>query len=312
MIKNSKLLALLFYPFLLLAVDNVEAPWFTGPLICPSPQVIPQGHFNIESNLFYNTVVGTYDSNWKYHSINPQISDLNFIENFRFGLYNKLDMAITTQFYYNLNYDPKNPWGFGDLIMRLGYQILSDKKEPFSLKIGVGEIFPLGKYQLLDETLLGTDATGGGSYGTILAITAGKIFHFSGVHYLTTRFCLEGALFSATNLHGFNAYGGDFTTDGTLHPGGVVNLITSAEYSITRKLVLALDVINTYIAKSTFHGKTIYPVGRSKESYLLSLAPALEWNFTKNFGIIGGVYLSGIGKNSIAFINGAIAVDWYI
>ncbi|MBM3201696.1 MAG: hypothetical protein FJZ56_04730, partial [Chlamydiae bacterium] len=302
--KKFTLLAL--SPIALFATVDIDAPWFTGPLICPSPHVVPQGHFNLEPYIFYNNIVGSYDNSWKYHAADNIVSNLNFQAVTQIGLLPRMDLTIVPQFYYNLNYDPKNPWAFGDLSMKIGIQLISGSHLGGipSVKITLGENFPLGKYQFLDDDMGGTDAYGGGSYGTTLGLVAGRLFHFSGAHYLATRGALEATVFSGVNLRGKNAYGGDATTNGKFHPGGLFNLILGGEFSITKHLVLALDVVNVYSLKSTFHGTTIEPVGNTKESYQLSFAPALEWNFTANVGIIGGVWLTAIGANSSAFING--------
>lgn len=41
-----------------------------------------------------------------------------------------------------------------------------------------------------------------------------------------------------------------------------------------------------------------------------SFAPAIEYNFTENFGIITGVWLSAFGRNSPRFRTGIVNIDY--
>lgn len=291
-----------------------SGPWFTGPLLTASGHTIPPGHFNLEPYLFYNNVMGVYDNHWQLHRIDPIPSNLNFQGLVQIGLLDNLDLSIVPQCFYNFTGAGSSHWAFGDLGMKLGIQLHNDDPtRPFpSLKLTLGEIFPTGKYQFLDDDGNGTDASGGGSFGTSFGLVSGRLIHIKDVHYLSLRGQFQGTVFSSLDVHGTSVYGGDATTNGRVHPGAVFMFLGGAEYSVTRNFVLACDFANVWTLKTTFKGTTIEPVGSNRNSYQLSFAPALEWNFNGNVGIIGGVWFTAVGVNSLSFINGVLAVNWFI
>ena len=295
--------------------QEVEAgPWFTGPLLTASGHTIPEGHFNIEPYLFYDNIMGVYDNHWNLHRVDHIPSNLNFQALIQIGLLNNLDLSITPQCFYNFSSDGSSHWGFGDLSMKLGIQLRDDDPKRWfpSIKLTLGETFPTGKYQFLDENGNGTDATGGGSFGPSFGFVSARQIHFKDVHYLSLRGQFQGTVFSGVDVHGKNAFGGDPTTNGRVLPGAVFIFLGGAEYSVTRNFALACDFANVWSLKTNFKGTTTVPVGSDYSSYQLSFAPALEWNFNANIGIIGGVWFTAIGVNSASFVNGVIALNWFI
>jgi hypothetical protein len=89
------------------------------------------------------------------------------------------------------------------------------------------------------------------------------------------------------------------------------------EYSLTRNWVLATDVLNTYTNKTWFKGRpgvtaSGEPAGIGMHSSnRISLAPAIEYNFSDLFGIIAGCWFTVAGRNSGDFVSGVIAFNWY-
>lgn len=319
--KSIFLLSLLSLPLSLMArkviepelVEEVGDPWFTGPLLTPSSHTIPPGHFNIEPYLFYNNIFGAYSNNWKYHSASTTVSNLNFQSYIQMGLLKRLDLTIVPQCFYNLNGE-QNPWAFGDLGMSIGIQLTegNPKKGIPAIKLTLGENFPLGQFEFLDDDSGGTDAVGGGSYGTTFRLVAGQLYHINKANYLSLRGAFGTTVFTSVKVHGANAYGGDATTSGRLYPGQQFALMGGGEFSVTQNFVLALDVVNVWTLTTTFDGITTVPVGNRESTYQLSFAPAVEWNFNANVGVIGGVWFTATGYNSAAFLNGVLAVNWYI
>jgi hypothetical protein len=104
---------------------------------------------------------------------------------------------------------------------------------------------------------------------------------------------------------------GDATTKGVLNRGISVIVDIAFELTLSLHWVLALDIENVYTTGSTFVGKTIVPVGNPKSSYLLSLAPAIEYNFNKNYGMICGVWFPPYGTNTEAFTSIIFALNMY-
>ena len=84
---------------------------------------------------------------------------------------------------------------------------------------------------------------------------------------------------------------------------------------LTNTSSLPSILMDVYADRTKFSGKR----GRDQDgnpaeigsgsSDVLSLAPALEWNFTENLGIIGGVWFSLTGRNSEDFISYVFSVN---
>ena len=82
-------------------------------------------------------------------------------------------------------------------------------------------------------------------------------------------------------------------------------------------MVAALDIQYLFSTKDHFSG---YPgITSSRQnaivgnlaSHQLNLAPAIEYNFNENLGIIFGPWFSVVGKNSDRFVSAVFAINYY-
>lgn len=292
---------------------GANTPWFTGPLLAPSSTALPKGHVVIQPYVFCTHVGAVYDNNWHIHSI-PQTDTISTQMVTIIGLTERMDIQITPISVFNRS-QGKSSGQFADLPVSLDYQLVEyDKKSWFpSVKLTLREIFPTGKYQRLDPRNHGTDSSGGGSFGTNLACILHNEYHIEGIHYISTRFGTSITFFTPTNLSGFNNYGGGFGTHGKIRPGCVFTAIFSFEYSFTQQWAFAMDTLYVHRNRDRFSGKSGFLApgipatvgGPSSEQ--ISFAPAIEYNFTKQFGILGGVWFSAWGRNSTKFVSGVFS-----
>jgi hypothetical protein len=295
----------------MLAFASLQAePWLTGPLIVPQGTVIPYGHVDIEPYLIFVANTGVYDRHWhaqktpNFYSFNPQLFGY-------FGLTQWMDIGFIAQSFSNFS-QGKSSSHFGDLDVGFDFQpYAADASTWFpGIKVAVREVFPTGKYQHMDPDKLGTDGSGLGAYGTIFEIVFYKLYHIKDLHYLSISLSYDYLLNTSVRLHGFNVYGGDLGTKGKVHPGSISTAIFSFEYTFNQNWVFALDNVYVHANKTRFQGKTMEPVGRpSSEQF--SFAPAIEYNFSKNFGIITGAWVTAFGRNSVRFRDGLFTFNYY-
>ena len=99
-------------------------------------------------------------------------------------------------------------------------------------------------------------------------------------------------------------------------PGKTFQGIVSFELSLTQNWVLALDNVYTHVDESRFYG-TVGTDGTGAAASVgeptseqISFAPAIEYNFSGNFGIIVGAWVTGWGRNSEIFRSGVINIDY--
>lgn len=305
-------------------------PWFTGTLLCPSGYVVPKGYMNIEPYVFFTDTFGHYNGHWKPKSM-PRFWSVNPYFPMWIGLTEKLDLQTSPQFYWNET-QGHSATRFGDWPVTLNIQLIEEKEKKWwpAMKLVLREVFPTGKYQKLNPKKLGTDATGYGAFTTSVGLAFSKLFHFQKAHYLNTRCFINYSIPSRVHVKGFNTYGGGFGTNGYVYPGYFITAIAGAEYSLTQNWVLAIDIFNIYTNKTRFKGVkgTGGSAGNPLEGFqtgttsgtaiigapssdTLSLAPAIEYNFSEWTGIIGGCWFSIAGRNTGQFVGGVLAVNFY-
>ncbi|HEX2583220.1 MAG TPA: transporter, partial [Chlamydiales bacterium] len=126
----------------------------------------------------------------------------------------------------------------------------------------------------------------------------------------STTVSAQYAISSLVYVRGANAYGGDSSTNGLVRPGNAVQLIVSFEYTLTQNWALALDTYYQHLNRSTFSGNSDGKKVGAPSSEQFSLAPAIEYNFSKKLGIIGGVWFSVASRNTPQFISGVLNLTY--
>jgi len=288
-------------------------PWYGGPLITGSGATLPQGLVNVQPYLYYTVNYATFDENRKSHSI-KNITEINPKLNLAVGITDRIDIGIIID-WLHVKQSLESSNHFSDTTIGLDIGII--KETPFipGLKFSIAETFPTGKYEKFNPNKAVVESSGSGAYETSFALTTSKVVWWSLLHPMVFRFSANYTILSKVNVSGFNTYGGGFGTKGTVKPGNAFFLSFGYEYSIYQKFVLAIDVAYEYQNISTFKGTngTILgfpaPVGnRSKD--VLSLAPALEYNFSENLSLIGGAWFSVRGRNTSDFAAGIVTLTY--
>lgn len=294
-----------------------NGPWYTGPLLAPSGSIAPLGDLNIEPYVNYFVYTGNYDKNWAPHS-EPNFYSVNPQAYIQAGLTSFMDVTIIPQFFYNQT-EGVSSTVFGDLAAGLAFQLLYSEKESWlpSIKLILKETFPTGKYQKLSPHKKETDLGGLGSFVTQAGLAFQKGFKLSDNQNLSSRFYFAFSIPSKVPVQGFNAYGGSFDTKGTVYPGSYFTGILGLEFSLTKNWVFALDIDYLYYNRTRFSGEkghlTTGEIAFTSFTSInqISLAPAIEYNFSTNLGIIAGSWFTVAGRNALRFASGIIALNYY-
>lgn len=158
----------------------------------------------------------------------------------------------------------------------------------------------------------GTDIGGKGSYSTTGNLVFYKVYHIGGFEFVSVTLSLAYSYATSVHVAGFNAYGGGFRTKGVIHPVHEITAIFSFEYELTRNWVFAFDNVYIQFSSVEFSGERgLSASGSSAQvgnpsSAQLSFAPALEYNFSADFGIIGGIWFAAAGRNAPSFWSAAV------
>ncbi|MBX7067149.1 MAG: hypothetical protein K1X28_07955 [Parachlamydiales bacterium] len=288
-------------------------PWYTGPLVTPSASMMPPGYANIQPYLFVTGSWAAYDSERHVVSRKDNVYSLQVVPPMQIGITNTMDFVFGPAAIVNWQ-GGHTGGGFNDLGTTIGFPILRQTLYLPGMKFTIAESFPTGKYQHLSTNGLGLNATGSGAYATTFGYAISKVIWWTYPYPMNVRAFLGYTVSTDVHVEEFNAYGGGFGTKGKVSPGNRLTADFGMEVSFTQRWVFALDVVYTATNRTKFHGNpglnadgTVAGVG-GPYSDNLSLAPAIEYNWNENLGILWGVQFSVYGRNSSVFATGQFSV----
>lgn len=313
-----------------LCQSSYADPWFTGPLLAIAAQNEEPGHFSGYINTGIALSDNIYDQHWalvdqQHYSTSVTTSELSW------GLTDKVDVQY--DFIYKINQHERRSYEhIGDTVVTLGYQALTQKQNHGpDLRLIIQEILPTGLYNQLTPILNGVEATGSGSYQTLLGINLQYLSQLTPEHYLNSHLNIGYNFPGDVSIQGLSVYGGTSATRGTINPGNSVNIDIAEELSLTQNWAVVIEANFNYQRASSFRGTvgtrqagdpspvsshfpyaknqflpTKFNIGNpeigSGNQDQITLAPAIEYNMSENFGVISGVWLTVAGKNTIQFI----------
>lgn len=287
------------------------SPWFTGPLLAPAASVTPSDHFNVQPYYFHTTVSGKYGSDWHCQSIDKIYTNV-FQVVAQLPVAPKVGFAISPQIIWNTTHGHTS-FGFGDLPMILAFQLIPASQQTWkpALKLGLGVIAPVGKFDNLDPNRYNTDGIGLGSwFPNVSLVSSSTIQLGQSIHFLSIRIATAYIIGTSAHVKKNNTYGGDLTTDGWVYPGNIFKLDISLECNLSQNWAVAMDTLYIHNNKTRFSGKTKASM-RIPSGENFSIAPALEYNFNKNIGLIGGAWITLGGRNAAQFTSGVISINVY-
>lgn len=154
------------YEYLAQYPDVKYVPWFTGPLLSPTPVNMVPGHPAIEPSIVVGSNYGRYKNNWKYTSQDNEWFVNPFLD-YQFGFTDRIGLEMLVSFISNFKKNTTST-RMQDSILLLGFQIANDVKGTWipDIRIDIQEVLPTGNYQKLTPSKFGTDSTGQGAYQT--------------------------------------------------------------------------------------------------------------------------------------------------
>ena len=294
-----------------------QQPWFTGPLVCPASHVTPAGKYDIQPYYYLYSYDSSYDKNWKKVKDNSIRVNMVQVEGF-VGLTRWMDLNSTSTFVYNVSHG-HHAFHFNSFEVGVDFQILTDRADNYlpALILSIQVVFPIGKFDHLDPNKFQTDTGSDGKYITGLAIVTSRLFHLRDAHWLNVRFAWQYAIPSRVHIHGNSFYGGGQGTNGYVYPPQTSVFDLAFELSLTRNWVLACDAIGRYSQSRKFKGNPgLTPQGTSASLVKGSvaeytLAPAIEYNWSENLGVLTGAWFTVAGRNVNAFTSWIGSVNYF-
>lgn len=290
-------------------------PWYSGPLLPGGAHMMPPGNISFQNYLFVADNYAVFNNHGHSRNIpdlvqfNPQINTVQV------GLTSWLDASLAFQAFANWE-TRESSGGIGDTTFILGFPILKESPDLPAMKIGIGEIFPTGRYEKFTPNKAAVQATGQGSCLTILSYRVAKMFLWATPRPVNIRATFTYTIPTTFMVHGFNYYGGGFDTYGKVRPGNQFSITGAVEWLFAPKWVVLSDFVYLYNNRSKFEGRRGVSFDGSpavverKSNYTLSLAPAIEYNPNERLKFISSIWFTVMGRNTYDFFQGFFGVTY--
>lgn len=273
--------------------------WYTGALLSPSASNVPAGETCISP-----FILATQSK--PGHVDQTSLNSFNILQ---YGLTTWLDLSITFQGVYS-HQKGINSAQWGDIFTKFGIQLLREDPDTWTpnMRLGILESFPTGRFHKLNPSNNGVDSNGSGAYETHFDIAFSKEFFIFENHPLLLRIFFDYFFNTFAHVSGFHLFGGGFNTSGKVRPPRIFITDFSFEYHLSKNIVYAMDVLYSHATASKFTGDPgTNPDGTIATNTIpkatqVSLAPALEYNFTPDFGLIGGVWFNLNGAYFLTYM----------
>jgi len=281
-----------------------ETRW-TGPLVTGAPP-LPAGALNVEPYLVQTQVTGVYDQDGDRRSVDGVPEEWLIAVPITYGITHRLTVGVTPRLNYASTLDSDRDWEMSDTSVSAQYSLFKrTTPDRSTLAVGVRQNIPTGRHDRLDVSRL-ADATGSGAAFTTLGLY-GQTFFLS-ERNLRTRFNLFYRIGGAgVTVDGRSNFGTRSDFNGRVHLGEAWQFNLGAEYSFSPKWVLAADVVYERENGASLHGVTTEE--RRDSSWRVSLAPAVEYHFTQDTGLIVGALVSLDGRNSSEIFSPQVALN---
>jgi len=287
------------------ASDNREPrseAWWTGPLLAPNATSMPRGHFLVEPYL--------------YDIIGPHSNGFGSLTYINYGLLDRVTIGLIPTFGYNQvsNAPSSTAPGMGDVTLQVQFGLTKFHEGGWAptTAFNVQETFPTGKYDQLGNHA--SDGFGAGAYTTTLAFYSQTFFWMPNGRILRARFNVLEALPSDVGVRGVSVYDTGPAFSGHASPGSSTLIDIAGEYSVTQRWVLAMDVIYKHAGQTHVTGFNTPDPARVR-LYLgtvdeVGFAPAFEYNWKSNIGVILGTRVIAIGHNTPVTVSPAVAINY--
>ena len=296
--------------------ESLGDAWWTGPMLAPSANTLPSGHFLLEPYLYDVVTEGAYNSAGTRVSA-PHANGFGSLTYALYGLANKFTVGMIPTFgYHQLSQGPNGAGvGVGDLTVQAEYRLhlFAEGRRLPTTSIAVEETLPTGKYDQLGNRP--SDGLGAGAFTTTVALYTQTFFWMPNGRILRMRCNFVPAFSRWVDVEDVSVYGTSQGFRGRAHPGSSLFLDLAAEYSMTQRWVLALDATYRYQGSTLVKGYNITGSNRpislnSGTGDAFGLAPAIEYNWKSNLGVLVGTRLFPAGRNTALSITPAIAINY--
>ncbi|WP_230473661.1 transporter [Dyella choica] len=269
-------------------------------MMANSAAALPKGHFLIEPYL--------------YDVRSPQADNFGSLTYMEYGITNRLMAGLIPTFGYTRAANGSSSAGVetGDVSILAQYSLTPFREDSAipAMALMVQESLPTGRYDRLRNPMV--DAQGDGAYTTTVQLNTQTYFWMPNGRIVRMRLNAGGSFSHRTEVDGISIYGTPGGFHGYAKPGRAFNINAAWEYSMTQRWVLAFDLVYHYAEGTRMNGvaDSMRVANRSGSSAYFGFAPAVEYNWRNNLGVLVGVRVFTGGHNSATTFTPAIALNY--
>ncbi|QDH14980.1 hypothetical protein E3E11_02865 [Oecophyllibacter saccharovorans] len=288
---------------------NTETPeqWATGPLYALFPALDEAGQVVFEPYTQFSVPRGSFGPKGHRDPHDPSQASVQAYWFFNYAITDHLTVATYPTWGYSWGGHQKaSSVEFQDLPVDFEYRF-TDTYAP-SLTAYLGFVAPTGHFSNLRNPANGV---GAGVWSIHYALEGLMTFPFF-KHALNVYFWgEEWQPVSTARLHNVSVYGTDHGFRGHAHVGANGDAGASFEFGITREFLFAIDMYQSWGASTVTRGHQdgVHQYDRTGWSTSFNLAPALEYNWNPNWGVIMGVIVPTMGHNTDAALQPQVAIS---
>jgi len=263
--------------------QSLDEAWWTGPMLAPSAGTLPQGHWLVEPYL--------------YDVIAPHADGFGSLSYINYGVTDRFTVGMIPTFGYNRidGGASSSHVGIGDISVQAQWSVTrfdADSGLP-AMAVNVQQSFPTGRFDHLGRHA--GDGFGSGAQTTTLGWYMQTYYWMPNGRILRTRLNFSWAFSRDANVEDASVYGTAQGFRGRASPGDVGSVDLAFEYSLTRNWVLAMDFVYRHAASTRIRGRSA-PDAAADDVRIdtgphvsFALAPAVEYNWNANIGLLLGV-----------------------
>jgi hypothetical protein len=290
--------------------------WWTGPMLANTAATAPRGHLLLESYLYDDTVQGSFAASGTRQSA-PHANQYGSLTYIVYALTDRVGVGLIPTAGYNQLSDGPNSTGvdLGDWTLQAQRRLTSFEPctELPTVSVAVQETVPTGKFDKLGDRP--SDGLGAGAWTTNLALYTQTWFWLPNHRIVRMRLNLSDAVSGSVKLQDVSVYGTAQGFRGTVRPGSSFYVDAAWELSLTRRWVLASDLIyrnneNTRVTGYNALTSQRDIVMNSGSSGSWGFAPAVEYSWKPTIGVLVGTRVIAGGRNASATITPAIAINF--
>jgi hypothetical protein len=286
---------------------------FTGPLVTPAVNTLPQGMHNIEPYLIHTNVRASYDGERHRHRLDDGLRQWALAVPITYGLTDTLNAQIT------LSASRTSGGGLhsdgmraGDTTVRVQQRLKGpgDDGTGWVIGLALAQRLPTGSYQRLGNNPL--NGTGNGAARSTLALGGQKLQWLDDGRALRWRGQVAWSPSPGhVRLVGASVYGTPRDFRGRARVGQAWNASLAAEYALDAHWVLVGEAVWDAASAIQVIGRADgAPLRlRTGASQAYSLAPAVEYHFNPQVGLIAGVQFTVAGRNASDYVAPQVALN---